>query len=49
MKCSQCSGLAKIFGPLEEGVGSVCHETDAVLWFSRDLSSIGGGGGVSLP
>ena len=25
MKLIWCSGVAKIYGPLEDGVGSVCH------------------------
>ena len=30
MKLIWCSGLTWIYGQLEEGVGSVCHETDVV-------------------
>ena len=30
MKLMQCNGLPEIYAQLEEGVGSVCHETFAV-------------------
>ena len=30
MKITQCIGLTWIYGQLEEGVGSVCHENDLV-------------------
>ena len=30
MKIRQCSGLPWIYGQLEEGMGSVCHENDSV-------------------
>ena len=30
MKHMQCSGLPEIYGQLEEGAGSVCHETYAM-------------------
>ena len=42
----RCSGLPDIYGQLEEGMGSVCHETYALQQSSRDLCLIRG---VSLP
>ena len=30
MKITQCIGLTWIYGQLEKGVGSVCHENDLV-------------------
>ena len=31
------------------GVHAAIYETYVVYWFSRDLCSLGGGGGVNLP
>ena len=55
LKLIQCSGFPEIYVWLEQGVclplvyvhSSIC-ETYSVLWFSRDLCSIGGGGYVWL-
>ena len=58
VKLIQCRCFPEICAQLEEGVGSVCHGYMCILvyvalnWcssFCRDLSSIGGGGVVSLP
>ena len=40
-------GLPWIYGQLEEGVGSVCHETDSVYWSAMDLWLIGVGSSAS--
>ena len=57
MKLIWCNGFPQIYAWLEEGVGSICHgymcivlymKTYLVSWFSRDLCSIGGGGGGSI-
>ena len=38
LKHSLCSGLPEIYGWLEEGLGSVCHETDGgVVVFQRSM------------
>ena len=48
VKLMRCSGLPWIYGRLEEGWGSVCHENYSVYWSYMDLWSIGGGVGVHL-
>ena len=57
MKLMQCSGLPDICATLEErglpakyecNLHSAINETYLVYWFSKDVCSIGGGGGVSL-
>ena len=47
MQFMWCNGFAEIYTQLEEGVESVCHETYAVEWSSRDLCLIEGGGDAS--
>ena len=35
VKLIQCSCVAKIYGPLEEGVGSVCHGYVCILLYVK--------------
>ena len=35
VKLIQCSGVAYIYGQLEEGVGSVCHRYMCILWYMK--------------
>ena len=35
MTLMQCSGVAKIYGQLEEGVGSVCHGYMCILLYVK--------------
>ena len=57
VKLISCSGFPEIYADLEEKVGSFCHGNMSILLyvkliscsqFSKYLSSIGGGGVVSL-
>ena len=41
VKLMQCSGVAQIYGRLEEGVGSVCHGYMCILLYLKLMQCSG--------
>ena len=41
MTLMQCSGVAQIYGQLEEGVGSVCHGYMCILLYMKLIQCSG--------